>query len=70
MTEGAYIVQCSRDNFETIQNLLKIFTTIIEVDTDNLTIKAGDIDSILKEKIADFGASFWQEAEYDIANFN
>lgn len=70
MIEGAYIVQCDGDNFQSVQNLLKIFSTVIEVDAENFTIKSGDIDGILKQKIADLGASFWQEAEYAVANLN
>lgn len=68
MGDTIYIVQGDSDNFENIRNLLNIFTDIIEVDEESFSLKTTAIDSILKQKVADLGASFWQEGEYSISN--
>ena len=62
-----YIVQGNSENFDNIRNLLNIFTDILEVNEEAFTLKTTAIDSILKQKVADLGASFWQEDEYSIS---
>lgn len=60
----AYIVQCTRDNFEDAKYALKMFCRVVEVDEENCCIRTISLDSTMKKRLDSLGASFWQEPEY------
>ncbi len=60
----AYIVQCNCENFDDAQYLVKVFCRILAVDTKNFSIKTCALDSTIKKRLDEIGASFWQEPEY------
>ena len=62
-----YVVQCTKDNLEDIHCMLKMAVRVLHVDTASCCIKTFSIDSIMKRRLADAGASFWQEPEYAVA---
>ena len=63
---GAYIVQCTRNNFEDAKYLVQVFCRVIEIDPQNYCIKASSLDSLMKKRLDEIGASFWQEPDYAV----
>lgn len=61
-----YIVQCTKDNLEDIHCMLKMSVRVLDVDFANHCIKTFTIDSTMKRRLTDSGASFWQEPEYAV----
>lgn len=62
-----YVVKCTKDNLEDVHCMLKMSARVLHVDTANCCIKTFSIDSIMKRRLTDAGASFWQEPEYVVA---
>jgi hypothetical protein len=63
---NTYIVQCTKDNFDDARYLVQIFCRVIETDTQNYCIKTFSLDSTMKKRLDEIGASFWQEPDYAI----
>ncbi|MFH1157748.1 MAG: hypothetical protein V1721_02520 [Pseudomonadota bacterium] len=64
---NAYIVQCTRENFDEVTCLVRIFGQILDIDQTNYCIKTFSLDGSMKKRIDEVGASFWQEPDYPIA---
>jgi len=58
---SVYIIKCSDSNFDDAQYLARMFCRIIEVDNSGLCIKTHSLDSTIKQRLDEIGASFWQE---------
>lgn len=61
-----YIVKCSEENFEDIHCMVQVFGHIIDVDVQNCCIKTASLDSTMKRRLGDIGASFWEEPVYTV----
>ena len=61
-----YVVKCSQENFEDVHCMVKMFVRVLEVDQATCCIKASSLDSTMKKRLTDTGASFWQEPEYAV----
>lgn len=59
----AYIVKCSKENFEDVHCMVQMFGRVIDVDAMNCCIKTFTLDSTMKQRLGDIGASFWQERD-------
>ena len=64
---NSYIVQCNRDNFDDVRYLMQIFANILDIDSEKYTIKVLSLDSIMKQKLSNIGAGFWEETEVSIS---
>jgi hypothetical protein len=62
-----YVVKCNKDNFEDVHCMVKMFVRVLEADPVSCCIKASALDSCLKQRLTDTGASFWQEPAYAVA---
>ena len=62
-----YVVKCTKDNLEDVHCMLKMSARVLHVDTASCCIKTFSIDSTVKRRLTDAGASFWQEPEYAVA---
>lgn len=62
-----YVVKCSKDIFEDVLCMVKMSGRVIDADPAAGRIKTFSLDSCLKKRLADTGASFWQEPEYAVA---
>jgi len=62
-----YVVKCTNDNLEDVLCMLKMSARVLHVDSVSCCIKTFSIDSIMKRRLTDAGASFWQEPEYVVA---
>lgn len=62
-----YVVKCSQENFEDVHCMVKMFVRVIEADPTTCCIKASTLDSTMKRRLTDTGASFWQEPGYALA---
>ncbi len=63
---NAYIVQCTHQNFEDAKYLINLFCKIIAVDSKNYCIKTFSLDSTIKKRLGEIGASFWQQPNYTV----
>lgn len=63
---NSYIVQCTRDNFDDAKYLVQMFCRVIDVDSQNYCIKTLSLDGIMKRRLDEIGASFWQEPDYAV----
>lgn len=59
-----YVVKCSQENFEDVLCMVKMCVRVIEADATTFSIKTFSLDSCLKKRLTDTGASFWQEPVY------
>ena len=66
MTEETYVVQCNCQNFDDAKYLVQLFANIIDVDNSNYSIKTFSLDSIMKQRLTEIGASFWRETQYTV----
>ena len=64
---NVYVVQCNKDNLEDVHCMLKMSVRVLEVDFANHCIKTFTIDSTMKRRLSDVGASYWLEPEYTVA---
>jgi hypothetical protein len=64
---NVYIVQCTKDNFDDVQYMVKMFVQVVDIDPVKYCIKTISLDSIIKKRLCDAGASFWQEPSYAVA---
>lgn len=55
----AYIVQCTRENFEDAKYLLQVFCRILEVDARAFSFRTCALDSMMKRRLDEIGAGFW-----------
>ena len=63
----AYMVQCNRDNFDDAKYLMQIFANVLDIDSEKYTIKVVSLDSIMKQKLSNIGAGFWEEAKESLS---
>ena len=63
---SAYIVKCTRENFEDAKYLVQVFCQVLEIDHQNYCIKTFSLDGIMKRRLNDIGASFWEEPDYAV----
>ncbi len=63
---NCYIVQCTRDNFDEAKYLTQLFCKILEVDLKSYCIKTTALDSTMKRRLDELGASFWEEPDYAV----
>ncbi len=63
---NAYIVQCTRENYDEAKYLIQMFCRILAVDDKTYCIKTFSLDSTLKQRLDEMGASFWQESSCTI----
>jgi len=63
---NAYIVQCTRNNFDDAKYLVQMFCRVIEIDHKNYCIKTLSLDGLMKKRLDEIGASFWQEPDYAV----
>jgi hypothetical protein len=63
---NAYIVQCSQANFEDVKYLVQMFCRVIDIDHRNCCIKTFSLDSTIKKRLDEIGASFWPEPDYAV----
>ena len=61
---SAYIVQCTRENFDDAKYLMQIFCQIIDIDAAACCIRILSLDATMKRRLDEIGASFWQEPGY------
>ena len=66
---NVYVVQCTKDNLEDVHCMLKMFVRVLDVDFAKCSIKTLSIDSPLKRRLSDAGASFWQEPGHAVAKY-
>jgi hypothetical protein len=59
-----YVVKCTKDNLDDVHCMLKMTAHVLHVDTASCCIKTFSIDSTVKRRLTDAGASFWQEPVY------
>lgn len=64
---SVYVVKCRADNFEDVQCMLQIFVQVLDIDPVNFCIRTFSLDSTIKQRLGDIGASFWQEVGYSPA---
>ena len=60
----AYVVQCTKDNFDDAKYLVQVFCHILEIDDGAYSIRTNALDGTMKRKLDEMGASFWQERGY------
>lgn len=63
---NAYIVQCTKDNFDDAKYLVQMYCRIINIDVQNFCIKTFSLDGMMKQRLDEIGASFWQEPDYAV----
>ncbi|MCE9508375.1 MAG: hypothetical protein K8R48_08730 [Alphaproteobacteria bacterium] len=63
---NAYIVQCTQANFDDARYLVQMFCRVIDIDHKNYHIKTFSLDSTIKRRLDEIGASFWQEPDYAV----
>lgn len=63
--QDLYVVQCEQDNFEDAKCLLQMFCRIVSVDERNHRLTTYALEGMLKQRLVDLGASFWQEHFYE-----
>ena len=63
---NAYIVQCTRDNFDDVKYLVQVFGLVLDVDYKTYCIKTFSLDGLMKQRLDEIGASFWQEPDYAV----
>jgi hypothetical protein len=63
---NAYIVQCNASNFEEARYIIQVFCRVLAIDEQKFCLKAGSLDSTIKQQLGDIGASFWQEPNYAV----
>ena len=61
---NAYIVQCNQANFDDARYLVQMFCRVIDIDHKNYNIKTFSLDSTIKRRLDEIGASFWPEPDY------
>ncbi len=61
-----YIVQCTKENFEDVQCMVSMFAHVLDADPVKCCIKTFTLDSTMKKRLGDAGASFWQESAYAV----
>jgi len=64
---SAYIIQCAQDNFEEAKCVVQMFCKILDIDEQNFSIKTPPLDSTMKRRLDEIGASFWPESAYAAA---
>lgn len=57
-----YVVQCTKDNIDDVHCMLQMSANILDIDFQNHSIKTASLDGLMKRRLTDAGASFWQEA--------
>lgn len=62
-----YVVKCSKENFDDVHCMVTMFTRVVSVDAATCCIKTSALDSTLKKRLSDTGASFWPEPSYMVA---
>jgi hypothetical protein len=62
----AYIVQCTQANFDDARYLVQMFCRVIDIDHKNYYIKTVSLDSTIKKRLDEIGASFWLEPDYAV----
>jgi hypothetical protein len=65
--DDTYIVQCNEENFEEARYHLQMFAHVVDIDSANCCIRTYSLDSTIKRRLGDIGASFWQETCCTIA---
>ena len=58
---NTYIVQCTGDNFDDVRHMVQLFSSIIDVDNNNFSIRTFSLDSIMKQRLTEIGVGFWEE---------
>jgi hypothetical protein len=63
---NAYIVQCTQANFDDARYLVQMFCRVIDIDHKGYCIKTFSLDSTIKRRLDEIGASFWPEPDYAV----
>lgn len=64
---NVYVVKCTKDNLEDVHCMLKMSARVLHVDAATCCIKTFSIDSTVKRRLTDAGASFWEESNHAVA---